>query len=141
MATTPSETTKTKGLTSEMIAPAVVDTTPITITNAAPKVSIDSEDNSPAGAAVLPKGILAPLWWDPHGPPNQKPPEESPQVVDAQTPPKTVLPKGYDPKTGLTPLGAEGWQVDNIRCNTDRPGVPGHTRKRPFCVATPERDQ
>ena len=58
-----------------------------------------------------------------------------------QTPPKTVLPKDYDPTTGWTPLGAEGWQVSNARVNCDRPGVPGHTFEDPFFLATPARDK
>ena len=58
-----------------------------------------------------------------------------------QTPPKTVLPKDYDPTTGWTPHGAEGRQVSNARVNCDRPGVPGHTFEDPFCLATPTRDK
>ena len=82
---------------------------------------------------------LPPWWWDPNGPPNQAPPKEIPEH-EAETPPKTVLPEGYDPTTGTTPLGAEGWQIDNHRLYTDRPGVPGHTKAKAFCLATPTRD-
>ena len=47
----------------------------------------------------------------------------------------------YDPTTGWTPHGAEGWQISNARVNCDRPGVPGHTFEDPFCLATPTRDK
>ena len=57
------------------------------------------------------------------------------------TPPKTVLPKDYDPTMGWTPLHAEGWQVANARVNCDRPGVPGHTFDKPFYLDTPTRDK
>ena len=63
-----------------------------------------------------------------------------PDFGEPETPPKTVLPEGYDPTTGWTPLGAEGWQVANARVNCDRPRVPGHSIDNPFFLATPKRD-
>ena len=87
-----------------------------------------------------PRQALPPVWWDPNGPPNQGPPKEIPEH-EAETPPKTVLPADYDATTGTTPLGAEGWQVTNHRVNFKRPKVPGHSAVKPFCLATPTKDQ
>ena len=123
----------------------VANTSPITKVTAA-QVTDDLGFASPVGGAIKvvaspPRRLpaLPPWWWDPNGPPNQAPPKEIPEH-EAETPPKTVLPAGYDATTGTTPLGAAGWQIDNRCLSTDRPGVPGHTEAKAFCLATPTRD-
>ena len=56
-----------------------------------------------------------------------------------ETPPKTVLPKDYDPTTGWTPYSHGN--PFNARLNCDRPGVPGHSIDNPFYLDTPTRDK
>jgi len=95
--------------------------------------AIDDEDPSPKWSARVAAEMAG---QSPIAQPNFGMP-----VVE-QTPPKTVLPDGYDASTGLTPLDAEGWQVAHVRANCDRPNIPGHTAEGvpgPFCLATPTR--
>ena len=67
---------------------------------------------------------------------------QQPDFGVPETPDKTVLPADYDVTSGWTPPGWEGtWQETNARCNTSRPGVPGHSYEKPFCLATPTRDK
>ena len=56
-------------------------------------------------------------------------PMAQPLFGPPETPAKTILPEDYNPETGNTPLHGEGWQMTHARvnCDTDRPGVPGHT--------------
>ena len=67
-------------------------------------------------------------------------PKQMPEK-EPETPAKTVLPEDYNATTGLTPSGFEGWQIAHLRVNCDRPNVPGHSLKRPFCLETPTRDK
>ena len=131
---------------------SLADTSPVTMATAGQgnESPVGTEHfasyaSSEVGGVVMawqwpPRQALPPVWWDPNGPPNQAPPKEMPDH-EAETPPTTVLPADYDATTGTTPLGAEGWQVTNHRVNFKRPKVPGHSAVKPFCLATPTKDQ
>ena len=60
------------------------------------------------------------------------------QELFPETPAKTVLPKDYDQTTGCTPAGV---YIDEWRCASKRPGVPGDTKENSFNLATPDRGQ
>ena len=67
---------------------------------------------------------------------------KQPDFGESETPDKTILPADYDPTSGWTPPGWQGtWRETSARCDTSRPGVPGHTYEEPFCLATPSRDK
>ena len=79
----------------------------------------------------LPLGVLQPAGWYP-GDPDIVPKEKKPPPPE--TPPKTILPHGYDATTGCTPAGANitAWRVAH-----PRRGVPGESEENSFNLATP----
>ena len=97
--------------------------------HAAPAANTGYGDESPKWTAAVAECL------------EDKSPFKQPYFGEAETPPKTVLPDNYDPKSGWTHTQTyEGWQCF-VCVNSDRPGVPGHSFENAFCLATPTRDK